>query len=123
MQAKAELQLKEDSEVPRTQLQSERQITTRLPKRTPPPMKTKSSTEADSRSEATVYECTYEGCRRIYGSSVSMNLHIKQKHNGGTKKEREAYAVLPIPFRNCCSMRRNVGNRCPPSPSLCRPIS
>ena len=88
MQAKAELQLKEESETPKIQLQSDRQITIRLPKRTPPPMKSKSSTEADSRSDATVYECTYEGCRRIYGSSVSMNLHIKQKHNGGTKKER-----------------------------------
>lgn len=32
------------------------------------------------------YGCTYEGCTRSYDSSVSLNLHIKLKHNGGTKK-------------------------------------
>lgn len=35
-----------------------------------------------------VYACTYSNCTRTYRSSVSMNLHIKIKHNGGTKKER-----------------------------------
>ena len=34
------------------------------------------------------YACTYDGCNRIYKSAVSMNMHIKIKHNGGTKKER-----------------------------------
>ena len=27
---------------------------------------------------------------------MSLNLHIKIKHNGGTKKEREEYAVLSL---------------------------
>lgn len=34
------------------------------------------------------YSCTYPDCNRCYDSSVSLNLHIKIKHNGGTKKER-----------------------------------
>jgi hypothetical protein len=33
-----------------------------------------------------VYRCTYPECTRTYRSSVSMNLHIKINHNGGTKK-------------------------------------
>ena len=32
------------------------------------------------------YNCTYPDCNRCYDSSVSLNLHIKLKHNGGTKK-------------------------------------
>ncbi len=30
--------------------------------------------------------CNYPKCKRFYDSSVSLNLHIKLKHNGGTKK-------------------------------------
>ena len=46
------------------------------------------------------YHCTYPDCDRVYSSPVSMNLHIKIKHNGGTKKEREAYAVSVPSFRS-----------------------
>jgi hypothetical protein len=35
-----------------------------------------------------------------------MNLHIKVKHNGGTKKEREEYAVLWKLFRKPYSKLR-----------------
>jgi hypothetical protein len=48
----------------------------------------------DSIGSACIYECTYLECGRVYSSPVSLNLHIKTKHNGGTKKEREACAVL-----------------------------
>ena len=40
------------------------------------------------------YECPYEKCYRVYGSDVSLNLHIKLKHNGGNKTDREKLAVF-----------------------------
>lgn len=36
--------------------------------------------------------CPYENCQKGYGSDVSLNLHIKIKHNGGSKTEREKLA-------------------------------
>jgi hypothetical protein len=39
------------------------------------------------------YECPYEKCYRVYGSDVSLNLHIKLKHAGGNKTDREKLAV------------------------------
>lgn len=38
------------------------------------------------------YTCPYEGCARVYGSEGSLNLHMKIKHNGGTKTDREKLA-------------------------------
>jgi len=38
------------------------------------------------------YVCPYNNCRKRYGSDVSLNLHIKRKHNGGNKSERELFA-------------------------------
>jgi hypothetical protein len=38
------------------------------------------------------HTCPYEGCNKLYGSDVSLNLHIKLKHNGGNKTEREKLA-------------------------------
>ena len=32
------------------------------------------------------FECPYHGCEKFYGSTLALNLHIKIKHNGGTKK-------------------------------------
>lgn len=40
------------------------------------------------------YECPYSNCFKLYGSDVSLNLHIKIKHNGGNKTEREKLAVF-----------------------------
>eukprot|EP01017_Pseudomicrothorax_dubius_P041361 TRINITY_DN6609_c0_g1_i2.p1 TRINITY_DN6609_c0_g1~~TRINITY_DN6609_c0_g1_i2.p1 ORF type:complete len:183 (+),score=46.78 TRINITY_DN6609_c0_g1_i2:119-667(+) len=39
-----------------------------------------------------VFHCPYEKCAKSYGSDVSLNLHIKLKHNGGNKTEREKQA-------------------------------
>jgi hypothetical protein len=39
------------------------------------------------------FECPYERCYRVYGSDVSLNLHIKLKHGGGNKTDREKLAV------------------------------
>lgn len=33
-------------------------------------------------------------CGKTYGSDISLNLHIKLKHNGGTKSQRSHFAVL-----------------------------
>jgi transcription elongation factor Elf1 len=39
------------------------------------------------------FECPYERCYRDYGSDVSLNLHIKLKHGGGNKTDRDKLAV------------------------------
>lgn len=38
------------------------------------------------------FECPYTKCYKYYGSDVSLNLHIKLKHNGGNKTDREKLA-------------------------------
>ncbi len=55
-------------------------------------------------------QCPYADCGKIYGSEGSLNLHIKIKHNGGNKTEREKTAVsaiykhyLPASFTITCN--------------------
>ena len=36
--------------------------------------------------------CPYDGCTKYFGSEGSQNLHIKIKHNGGSKTDREKLA-------------------------------
>ena len=38
------------------------------------------------------FVCPYEGCGKYFGSEGSQNLHIKIKHNGGSKTDREKLA-------------------------------
>jgi hypothetical protein len=38
------------------------------------------------------WKCPYEGCDKLYASEGSLNLHIKKKHNGGNKTDREKLA-------------------------------
>ena len=38
------------------------------------------------------FTCPYGKCYKVYGSDVSLNLHIKLKHNGGNKSDREKLA-------------------------------
>lgn len=38
------------------------------------------------------YECPFANCDKNYGSDVSLNLHMKLKHNSGTKTQRETLA-------------------------------
>jgi hypothetical protein len=38
------------------------------------------------------YICPFDTCDKNYGSDVSLNLHMKLKHNSGTKTERESLA-------------------------------
>ena len=38
------------------------------------------------------YTCPFPQCNKTYGSDVSLNLHMKLKHNSGTKTERETLA-------------------------------
>lgn len=38
------------------------------------------------------FKCPYQKCEKFYGSEGSLNLHIKIKHNGGNKTDREKMA-------------------------------
>lgn len=38
------------------------------------------------------YKCPYPKCEKFYGSEGSLNLHIKIKHGGGNKTDREKIA-------------------------------
>jgi hypothetical protein len=38
------------------------------------------------------FVCPYQNCSKVYGSEGSLNLHIKIKHNGGNKTDREKLA-------------------------------
>ena len=38
------------------------------------------------------FSCPYDGCSKVYASEGSLNLHIKIKHNGGNKTDREKLA-------------------------------
>lgn len=38
------------------------------------------------------YKCPYALCNKVYASEGAVNLHIKNKHNGGNKTEREKLA-------------------------------
>ena len=42
------------------------------------------------------YICPYKNCQKVYGSEGSLNLHIKIKHNGGNKTDREKLAKMII---------------------------
>ncbi len=42
------------------------------------------------------FNCPYTECGRFYGSEGSLNLHIKIKHNGGSKTDREKLAKLLV---------------------------
>ena len=38
------------------------------------------------------FPCPYSDCGKIYGSEGSLNLHMKLKHNAGSKTDREKLA-------------------------------
>lgn len=38
------------------------------------------------------YTCPYADCQKFYGSEGSLNLHMKLKHNAGSKTDREKLA-------------------------------
>ena len=40
--------------------------------------------------------CPYDGCSKFFGSEGSQNLHIKIKHNGGSKTDREKLARILV---------------------------
>ena len=39
------------------------------------------------------YQCPYPSCSKEYASNFALNLHLKNKHKAGSKKEREEAAV------------------------------
>lgn len=54
--------------------------------------KTKKKVRRTSNMIDKTYHCPFPGCDKNYGSDVSLNLHMKLKHNSGTKTERETLA-------------------------------
>ena len=51
--------------------------------------KTKKKIRRTSDMIEKTYTCPFQGCDKNYGSDVSLNLHMKLKHNSGTRTERE----------------------------------
>lgn len=47
--------------------------------------KTKKKVRRTSNMIEKSYECPFPNCDKNYGSDVSLNLHMKLKHNSGTK--------------------------------------
>lgn len=47
------------------------------------------------------FECPYSECGKQYGSEGSLNLHMKLKHNAGSKTEREKLAKSML-----CAMQK-----------------
>jgi hypothetical protein len=56
-------------------------------------MRTKKKNRRNANEIDKNHICPYSSCNKLYGSEVSLNLHIKLKHNGGNKTERERLAV------------------------------
>lgn len=46
-----------------------------------------------------LFRCCYYPCKKEYASVLALNLHVKKKHNGGTKKQRDELAVKLILYR------------------------
>jgi hypothetical protein len=67
--------------------------------------------------------CPYSACKKEYASSLALNLHIRNKHNGGTKKDRIAYIVPSPPLRKKCLTPRRKGAPCPLPSSTSPPRS
>jgi hypothetical protein len=43
--------------------------------------------------------CPYDNCDKVYASEGAVNLHIKNKHNGGNKTDREKLAKSLVYFK------------------------
>lgn len=39
------------------------------------------------------FKCPYPNCKKDYASTLALSLHIKNKHNGGSKRDRDRAAV------------------------------
>jgi hypothetical protein len=59
------------------------------------------------------YECPYERCELRYASELALNLHIKNKHDGGTKTEREALTVTYLLIQRLIVEAMNKGKQIP----------
>jgi hypothetical protein len=57
------------------------------------------------------HSCPYPSCFKTYGTDVSLNLHIKLKHNGGNKSDREKAAVFFNLYRKWRGMQQRKKNQ------------
>lgn len=61
------------------------------------------------------FKCPYSKCEKYYGSEGSLNLHIKIKHNGGNKTDREKIAKsIVFAKANGLSLPDNMELNLPP---------
>ncbi len=61
------------------------------------------------------FKCPYPKCEKYYGSEGSLNLHIKIKHNGGNKTDREKIAKsIVFAKANGLSLPENMDLNLPP---------
>ena len=74
----------------------QKEITIKVEKKTNQKIRKQGTADTETKYGGEIFQCTYKDCGKVYSSPVSMNLHIKTKHNGGTKKERQAYAVIIV---------------------------
>jgi hypothetical protein len=56
-------------------------------------MKNKKKNRRAAKDVPRNHACPYDSCFKVYGGEISLNLHIKTNHNGGTKTERVKIAV------------------------------
>lgn len=62
-----------------------------------------------------VFKCPYIKCEKFYGSEGSLNLHIKIKHGGGNKTDREKIAKsLVFATANGINIPENLDLNLPP---------
>jgi hypothetical protein len=57
------------------------------------------------------YTCPFSTCGKIYGSEGSLNLHLRIKHNAGSKTEREKAAkqlVWALKSGQECALPREI---------------
>lgn len=65
-------------------------------KKTEPSKPTKPKNRRTSENLDKKFKCPYHNCWKEYASDLAVNLHIKNKHNGGTKTVRQSMAVTMI---------------------------
>jgi hypothetical protein len=53
------------------------------------------------------HRCCYDNCKKEYASVLALNFHMKAKHGGGTKKQRDDLAVGMCLYLEAAGAGRN----------------
>jgi hypothetical protein len=76
-------------------------------------MKNKKKNRRAAKDVPKNHACPYDNCFRVYGGEVSLNLHIKTNHNGGTKTERLKIIVMSLTMQREVQLARSRGEPLP----------